>query len=103
MNRKLEFADGTIIDGTAGTYDQWLYLYLDQDTMLKHMLDFMDPTKMDTITFYYGAYKDVYHGFSQFYYVELPPGSNEFTVKLHGIGYHVERKIPTVPEEYLPK
>ena len=103
MNNKLEFTDGTIIDGTAGSYGQWLYLYVDRQTMLDHMTDFMDPAKMDSVTFYYSVYKDIFSGFNQFCYVELPPASEEFVIKLHGDpGCSVEHKIPTVPVEYLP-
>lgn len=103
MNNKIEFADGTIIDGSAGSYGSWLHLYIDSTTMLSHMADFTNPEKMAEITYYYGAYKNVYRGFTQFFRVELPPESQEFDVKLHGSGVSVEEKIPTVPEEYLPK
>ncbi len=102
MNNKLEFADGTLIDGAAGVYGNWLRLYMDQATMLAHIVDFMDEEKTATITYYYGAYKNVYHGFTQFYSTEHPGGDSEFVVKLRGEEGSVEEKIPTVPEEYLP-
>ena len=56
MNNKLEFADGTVIDGTAGSYDKLLHLFVSKEDMLAHMVDFMNPEKMETVTFYYGVY-----------------------------------------------
>lgn len=102
MNNKLEFADGTIIDGSAGVYGNWLRLYMDQPTMMAHIADFMNEEKMDKITYYYGVYKNIYHGFNKFYSMEHPGGSSEFFVKLHAEDGSVEDRVPTVPVEYLP-
>ena len=103
MNNKLEFADGTIIDGTAGYNGTHLFLFVDKETAITHLVDFMNPEKTETITFYYGAYKDIFHGFDQFLMISAPDGFGRMYVKLFGDGVLFEKKVPTVPVEYLPK
>lgn len=103
MNNKLEFADGTIIDGSAGYNGTHLFLFVNKTTAIEHLVDFMDPEKTETITFYYGVCKDVFHGFDQFIMVSASDGLGEMYIKLFGNSVLFEKKIPTVPEEYLPK
>lgn len=102
LNKKLEFADGTIIDGSIGYYGTDLSMYIDERTMLEHMSDFVNPEKMDTITYYYGVYKNVYHGFNRFNGIGVKAASGEIIVLMAGEETSVEQKIPTVPTEYLP-
>lgn len=103
MNNKIEFADGTIIDGKIGYAGDSIVLFISEAEVVDYMSYFMSSEKLDTISFYYGTYKDVYHHYNRFSFVERHPLEKDMLVHLTGEGTSVETKIPTVPKVYLPK
>ena len=61
--RQLILKDGTIIDGTAGYSDGFLWLYLSGYTMMDIAEIFLDSRKTEEIIFQYGGNQDKYDGF----------------------------------------
>jgi hypothetical protein len=101
-NNTIEFADGTVLDGRAGYDGIDLTLRFAKDIAFAHLQDFLDPGKMKTIAYYYGAYKNVFRGFTRFEGITPRPSDSDIMlVHMRGSETSVEEKIPTVPEEYL--
>ena len=67
---KIELADGTTFEGKAGYTGPTLHLYVSIATAQEQLPNLIDPSKISDITFYYGAYKDIYHGFTSFGHME---------------------------------
>lgn len=63
--RQLILKDGTIINGTAGFADGFLWLYFGEYTLLQAAKIFSDPEKTETIEFKYGANSELYEGFTE--------------------------------------
>ena len=62
--RELILKDGTIIDGTAGYFGGFLWLYFSGYTLLQAAEIFSDPEKTETIEFRAGANDEIYEGFT---------------------------------------
>ena len=63
--RQLILKDGTIIDGTAGYAQGFLWLYFSGYTLLETAEIFCDAEKTETIEFKSGADDHVYEGFTE--------------------------------------
>lgn len=105
MNNKIELADGSLYDGTVGVIAQDMLLKTDLATSTALLpIAISNPEKLETISFYYGAYKDVCHGFSHFGHLEQDTATGRISIWLYGSSEsYVETKIPTVNKDYLPK
>ena len=102
LNNIIELADGSQMEGKIGYGGHDIAIYGSKKVITGHLNKFMNPAKTETITFYYGAYKDVYKGFDTFEYMERRD-DGRIIVRLRGDNTSIESKVPTVPEEYLPK
>lgn len=101
---KIKLSDDTEFDGIAAVTGYDLRLKTSLQSAQEHLLDFGDRKKMKTIEFYYGMYKNIYQGYDHFGSLELDPPNNIASIWMHGDeNSSWEDKIPTVPEEYLPK
>lgn len=100
---KIQLADGTELQGHAGIAFGSLCLTMNTEEVSQHLLDLMNPEKLETITAFYTIYKTIYHGFNKFGHLEKTNDGKELIVWLHGDNSSIEQGIPTVPEEYLPK
>lgn len=61
----LTFADGSrITNGTAGLVGKTLAVYINTSALNTYLNWFSDANKTISITYYYGAYKDVYNGYT---------------------------------------
>ena len=103
LNNIIELADGSQFDGKAGPVNSSLIISRITKAMAQtHLLDFGDPEKMKKITFYFGAFKQEFTGYTRFGHIELAEDGT-YSVWMHADGEHTAERIPTVPEEYLPK
>ena len=103
LNDLIELADGSQFDGRAGATGSSLIISRITRSMAQtHLLDFGDPEKMKTITFYFGAFKQVFTGFTRFGHIEMAEDGT-YSLWMHADGVYTAERIPTVPEDYLPK
>lgn len=101
---KLKLSDGTEFDGIAAVTGYNMQLKTSLQSAQEHLLDFGDRKKMKTVEFNYGLYKNIYHGYDRFGSLELDSSNNIARIWMHGDeNSYVEKDIPAVPEEYLPK
>lgn len=100
---RIELTDGTVIDGSVGYYNgpQININMKFGDLSYTDIAKLMDPKNMRVITYYYGAFKNIYHGFTKFTSMERT-ADDGLIIRLSGTDTHVEFKIPTVPAEYIP-
>lgn len=101
---KIKLADGTEFQGTAAVAGYYMELKTSMKLAQEHLFDFGDRKKMETVEFYFGAYKNVYHKYDRFGHLELDPANDAARIWMHGDSDSSwEKEIPTVPIEYLPK
>lgn len=101
---KIKLSDGTEFEGTVAVAGYDMELKLPLSPAQEHLLDFGDRKKMNVVEFYFGAYKNVYHGYDRFGHLEMDPTNKTAIIWMHGDeNSYWEKEIPTVPVEYLPK
>ena len=61
---KITLNDGTILDGSVGYAEGFLWCYLTGYTMAEAATMFLDPQKTEKIVFTYGADEDTYEWFT---------------------------------------
>lgn len=99
----IELADGSKFEGDVGYDGRDARMKLTSETARERFLDFLDPSKTSVITYYYGLYHDVYHGFDRMLFVE-PRNDGLFNVWFGASdGAYVETQLTNVPDEYLPQ
>ncbi len=99
----IKLADDTTFEGEIGYTGREIRIKVNGDVARERFFDFMDKSKMATITYTHGAYYDIFHLFDNLQFVE-PRSDGLFNVWIGpSEGAYIENDLTNVPDVYLPK
>ena len=103
VTTEIELADGTKFAGSIGLPDnQHMRMKVERALAQQYLLDFMNPEKMATVTYYYGVHWDIYRGFTRMLFMEPAQDGLVFVWFLAEGESSIERELTKVPDIYLP-